>query len=255
MEFLLTPHTKLILSGNGVTKQGRGMKLVCAAPVCVMDQKGEGRDIHLRGYVECKRCGYKEPFSDWYGEWVDIDQKKGVYRKNVANCKQCTKAMKITFTQIVVSKHRKSNHYYYHKECYEAMFFGADGEGEGFIPKPYKTRYAGAHGGGCQVILPFDPRKGVCSACGKSKAKGEITMTSMHHWRYAYKPDTVRKNPILALENTSEFCFSCHRVADALRNLLSAVGATRVANVVVLMPDEMKEKLRTLIYVLKGEQV
>jgi hypothetical protein len=123
------------------------------------------------------------------------------------------------------------------------MFLGE--EGEGFVPKRYKTRYAGAHGGGCVVYLSFDPRKGVCEGCGKSKAKQEIKVTSLHHWKYAYKPETVQKNPVLVLENTSELCFACHMVADGFRNLMK-MGNERVINVATLMPKDLKERFDSI---------
>ncbi len=53
-----------------------------------------------------------------------------------------------------------------------------------------------------------------CAACA---AQGRI---EMHHWKYAYTTEQVRKNPQLALENTIPFCYQCHKLADAIRNLM-----------------------------------
>jgi hypothetical protein len=57
-------------------------------------------------------------------------------------------------------------------------------------------------------------KAGLCQAC---KAKG---CTEMHHYFYAYSSSEVRAAPALALDNTIELCYKCHRIADALRKLL-----------------------------------
>jgi hypothetical protein len=112
--------------------------------------------------------------------------------------------------------------------------------------KGYRMRYAGSRGKGVVVVLPFDPRKGICQACGKSKERGEIRTTANHHWWYAYAPKTVKENPLLALENTSELCFYCHQLADAIRALLYA-NPIRVAWVVKCLKGKQREKfLKTL---------
>jgi hypothetical protein len=107
--------------------------------------------------------------------------------------------------------------------------------------KGYKIRYEMAHGGGVIVTLPYDPRKHKCDACGKTVASGEIKVTALHHWYYAYQPKTVKENPLLALENTSELCFGCHQVADAIRALLYA-SPKRVAMVAMLLRGEPRER-------------
>jgi hypothetical protein len=250
MKFLLTPHTYAILAGNDLPedssnfKDGRGMKLVCEAPRCLHDA-GTGdkifeRKIKVKGFTVCSRCGKKSEEM----EFCALAENDTRQRKQIPTCPFCgKKPVKITYTQYVFSKHRRSRHYYYHFECYEAMFLGESAEG--FVPKRYKTRYAGAHGGGCIVYLPFDPRKGVCEGCGKSVAKGEIKCTSLHHWKYAFKPATVQANPVLVLENTSELCFACHRVADGLRNLM-ALGNERIINVASLMPKDLIERFASI---------
>jgi hypothetical protein len=123
--------------------------------------------------------------------------------------------------------------------------------------KPYKMRYAGAHGGGCVVTLPFDPRNHICEACGKSVESGEIKNTALHHWYYAYAPQTVKKNPLLALDNTSEFCYYCHQLADAIRTLFYA-NPERVANTARLLEGKQLDKfigvMTALIQMLKTEK-
>lgn len=119
--------------------------------------------------------------------------------------------------------------------------------------KPYRTRYAGSNRrggkrGGATITLPFDPRTGICEACKKSVAKGEIKSTHLHHWWYAFAPKTVKANPILVLKNTSEFCFYCHKLADAIRTLLYA-KPNRVADVAKCLRGEQKERF---INVLKA---
>lgn len=115
----------------------------------------------------------------------------------------------------------------------------------------YRMKYAGAHGGGVVVTLPEDPRKHVCDACKKSVERGEIRITALHHWWYAYQPETVKANPALALENTSELCFGCHPVGDAIRELLYA-NPIRVAQVAELLRGEPRERfIRVLEEVLR----
>ena len=98
-----------------------------------------------------------------------------------------------------------------------------------------------AHGGGVVVTLPYDPRKHICDSCKKSVVLGEIRVTALHHWYYAYQPKTVRENPELAIENTSELCFGCHPVGDAIRALTYA-SPKRVAMVAELLRGEPREK-------------
>ena len=110
----------------------------------------------------------------------------------------------------------------------------------------YKVRYETAHGGGIVVELPFNPRKGKCDGCGKAVASGEIKTTALHHWWYAYQPKTVKENPILALENTSELCFGCHPCADAIRALVY-VNPQRVAMVAELLRGEPRAKFISML--------
>jgi hypothetical protein len=56
----------------------------------------------------------------------------------------------------------------------------------------------------------------------------------------------VRDNPQLALENTSELCFGCHPLGDAIRALLYA-SPTRVAMVAELLRGESRERFIRVI--------
>jgi len=120
--------------------------------------------------------------------------------------------------------------------------------------KGYRIRYQTI-----TVTLPEDPRKGICEACGKSVHKGEIRTTHMHHWVYQYMPKTVRQNPELALKNTSELCYYCHEIADALRALFSdkAPKAERIFAVAKLIPFDRRKKvlniLRKLVKLLEED--
>jgi len=62
--------------------------------------------------------------------------------------------------------------------------------------------------------VPVDmERSPVCEACGRA---GKI---DMHHYRYAYSTDEVRKNRSLVLNNTIQLCMKCHGVADSIRDI------------------------------------
>jgi hypothetical protein len=62
-----------------------------------------------------------------------------------------------------------------------------------------------------RVDVPYQIRTGICTCCGK---KG---WTARHHWKYEFSVKEVRKNPLLALKNTTELCYpTCHDVANAM---------------------------------------
>jgi len=61
--------------------------------------------------------------------------------------------------------------------------------------------------------IKWNPRRHVCECCG---AKG---WTSLHHWKYAYSSAEVRKDNTLAVHYTTELCFPCHELANAMRKL------------------------------------
>jgi 5-methylcytosine-specific restriction endonuclease McrA len=75
-----------------------------------------------------------------------------------------------------------------------------------------KVRYRRA-----TIVVPdAPPLTGICECCGNKRK------TDTHHVVYLFKTSEVRKNPKLALENTVQLCFPCHRVADAMRIVLQA---------------------------------
>jgi hypothetical protein len=247
-EFILTPRMANIL-------KGRKMRLICSAPKCLF-ATGETndllfeREIKVKGYGICSRCGHKTPLEMFeYSDQKAVElAHKHEYRAKskltIPKCEVCGGRTRVVYTQKVIARHHKKSHFYYHKECWENMYFHGE-TGELFKRQKYRMRYAGTHGHGCVIFLPFDPRKGVCMACGKSREKGEIKTTSLHHWKYAYKADTIRKNPILILENTTELCFACHMIADSFRNMLK-LSDDRIMNVYKTMPKEMQERFKFL---------
>jgi len=56
---------------------------------------------------------------------------------------------------------------------------------------------------GKRILLKENPRKGICSNCGKSVAKGEIKTTNIHHTKYHYDDP---------LKDTIELCVKCHNI-------------------------------------------
>ena len=102
------------------------------------------------------------------------------------------------------------------------------------------------------LYYPVPIRKGCCDACGRCKSKGEIKVTQRHHTKYAYETKTVLKNPALALENSLELCFGCHKPADGFRDLLlsNPRGALRSINRIVqvaeLLPPEQQKHFTKL---------
>jgi len=61
------------------------------------------------------------------------------------------------------------------------------------------------------VETNYKIRNKKCSVCGR---KG---VTQLHHWKYKYTTKQVKENHILALEETQELCFFCHRIANAMK--------------------------------------
>ena len=252
--FLLTPNLY-----NKLT--GRHLKLICSSPHCLHSTGSSDiewdRKIEPLGYGKCPRCKSKTDIKFFeYDESKALEMahdtkvffraKAKLILPKCENCGCIMKRVNIHYIQWVVSKHRKSHHYYFHKECFDSMFLAESGE-ELFKKMKYKMNYAGSSGHGCIIYLPFDPRKGICEGCGKSKhvldASGnpQIKMTSLHHWVYAYKPETVKKNPILVLDNTSELCFACHQIADGLR-AITKLSPARVVSIASLMSKDLKVK-------------
>ena len=117
--------------------------------------------------------------------------------------------------------------------------------------KKYGVMYRSRRGKKVRIMVPYprNPRTGTCKVCGKSKEKGEIKTTQLHHWHYAYSVETVKKNPLLALDNTVEVCFGCHRIADWLRNSVITTRPEnfyRVIDVAKSMPLWMQDRFTKL---------
>jgi hypothetical protein len=54
----------------------------------------------------------------------------------------------------------------------------------------------------------------ICDCCmHRPNPKG----LHMHHWKYGFTAQEIAKNPELSKKNTSPLCYSCHRVANAMR--------------------------------------
>jgi len=96
------------------------------------------------------------------------------------------------------------------------------------------------------ALLPENPRKGICRACKRSRAKGEITQTQLHHTSYAYSIGTVKRNPVLAFENTVETDYPCHRIFDAFREILDKTNIERVVGVLRVLPPSQQEKFKEI---------
>jgi len=124
VEFSLTPHVKNILRGRGMCKDGR---LLCAAPNCLYHVKDQpdpefGREIDVKGYAYCPRCGTNT-------SWEDGKEEQG--RKTIMRCQVCKKVIPIknvVWTQKVVSRHKKKKHDYFHSECWDAKFIDVPDE-------------------------------------------------------------------------------------------------------------------------------
>lgn len=78
-----------------------------------------------------------------------------------------------------------------------------------------------------RVLVEFE-KAGACAACG---LRGR---TEMHHYFYSYNTDEVRRHPHLALDNTIELCFLCHRLANMLRYLAMNSVRTQEVNAALL---------------------
>ena len=72
-----------------------------------------------------------------------------------------------------------------------------------------------------------------CQACG---AEGR---TEMHHYLYAYQTSRVREWPALALDNSIELCFNCHKIANALRICTDSTKRAHVVIVALLKKQRM----------------
>jgi hypothetical protein len=103
-----------------------------------------------------------------------------------------------------------------------------------------------------KIYYPTPIRKGKCVCCSRTIASLEIKTTQMHHTVYKYERDTVRKNPVLALDYTLELCFGCHPIADGFRELLLSNprgglrNLDRIIKVGALLPQEQQDHFTAL---------
>lgn len=97
------------------------------------------------------------------------------------------------------------------------------------------------------VPLSEPPRDGLCDGC-KRTVKDGIKVTQIHHFKYQYRLPLVKEKPELAMKNTAELCYSCHRIGDALRVMLwnKEENIHKIVDVAQLMPEDMKLKLDIL---------
>jgi predicted Zn-ribbon and HTH transcriptional regulator len=133
--FTLTEVKKNIL-------EGRGMKLVCAAPLCLYASGHENdndwnKQILVTGTSKCMNCGN---VYDWK-EFIKHDDSKSqaifkdkefVSKKNsiIKECPNCknNRISETNYTQKVYSKHHKNSHLYYHEVCWLSLYIGDDSE-------------------------------------------------------------------------------------------------------------------------------
>ena len=67
-----------------------------------------------------------------------------------------------------------------------------------------------------RVDVDYQIRKHICQCCGRT---GKC---DLHHWKYEFTTKEVKKNPELALKNTSELCFTCHNIANSMKHIYDA---------------------------------
>jgi len=66
-----------------------------------------------------------------------------------------------------------------------------------------------------KLKLPFNPRKGICKACGRR------CFSNIHHWLYRYTYSEIYRDNKLALKYTTELCYPDHDLGDAMRKLFN----------------------------------
>ena len=94
-------------------------------------------------------------------------------------------------------------------------------------------------------VVVSKPRKNICDAC-KRKVGDGIKRTNRHHWKYAYTYKTVKANPELALDNTVEYCFHCHQIADAIKALTDVKDASSIIKVLETAPANVQSSFRVI---------
>lgn len=101
------------------------------------------------------------------------------------------------------------------------------------------------------IDYPTPIRKGECVACGRKVGQG-INTTQLHHTVYKYEVATVKKNPLLALENTLELCYGDHPVADGFRAMLLSNprgglrNVQRIIQIAKKLPIEQQEHFKKI---------
>jgi len=102
-------------------------------------------------------------------------------------------------------------------------------------------------------VVVSKPRNHICDAC-KRKVGDEIKRTNRHHWKYAYTYKTVKANPELALENTSEYCFHCHQIADAIKKLTDVNDVSTIIRVLKTAPSNIQNSFREIIGAMRRNE-
>lgn len=150
LKFVITPHTKNIIIGREL---GKGDILVCSAKICAQREKeignllaeqkekglnpilidpDWGKEIEVLGFIMCPRCNFKVLYPDHMGEYNVNDEEKSYFICPACNLnipmKNSSGKYNVTWTQVVVSKHRRHKHSYYHEICWENMFLGGEDE-------------------------------------------------------------------------------------------------------------------------------
>lgn len=94
------------------------------------------------------------------------------------------------------------------------------------------------------VTVTHSHKSGVCIG-GHLGAK----KIDRHHWIYRYETKRVRADPDLAVENTVEACYPCHRAADALRYAAEYAEKypERLSLIAKSMPTLMLAQLVTIL--------
>lgn len=124
MEFPFTPHIASILHGRGMYKDE---KLMCCATHCIFETEkaGFGREIEVKGIAKCSNCGA----SAKYPEDLEFDEHSQHSNLKCPACKQKISLLIVEWTQKVVSKHHRTKHLYYHKECHDAQYLDVPDDG------------------------------------------------------------------------------------------------------------------------------
>lgn len=123
MGFTYTPHIEAILRGRGMFKDG---SLRCCATFCIFEVEGKmGREIVVMGEANCPVCHAPATYPD------DLEFQEAT-QKSILKCPACKTQIPLSavnWTQGVISKHHRSKHQYFHKECYEAQYIDSPDDG------------------------------------------------------------------------------------------------------------------------------